>query len=529
MHPRVTRIVRAAALAAALLPAAVIAGAQKPSGAPARRPPAVPGAREPKAPARTDSARAPAFGVARGVAVDSVHGGAPLVGAIVRVNGTKREGRTNAYGEFLIDSIEPGTHTLSLLHPLLDTIGVAINSAAQPFLAGTQTIVDLAVPAPATLVVGLCPDVLRARGPAALIGFVREADTEAPAEGAKVSLLWFELDVLKARQIPRVREAAVTEDGRYRLCGLPPDMSGRLQVIANGVSSGEVPVEVKDGLLALRSMSIAGTHSVASAQPAADTTPRAANAGGARPAAAPSVAAPPTRPAAPAGRARLTGRVMTVSGTPIGNARINVQGSGVATLTREDGQFSLDGLVPGTQTIEVRRLGYTPQEVAVELSSREPAKVSVIMADYVPTLATMRVTAQRDRGLSDVGFTMRKRSGQGYYLEGDEIQKRAAIHFSEVLRTIPGLRVTGTPGGSDFVVESTRNAANGCVNYVVDGSPWSSMFPGDLDQYVRPDEVAAVEVYNGAGTPAQFQKAGQGECATIVIWTVRRIVKKDRN
>ena len=49
------------------------------------------------------------------------------------------------------------------------------------------------------------------------------------------------------------------------------------------------------------------------------------------------------------------------------------------------------------------------------------------------------------------------------------------------------------------------------------------MTPGDIDQFVRPDELVAVEVYHGSETPAEFTTPGQSGCATIVAWTVAHV------
>lgn len=512
-----------------------VAGAQRPARparktAPAPKQAAAPAA---PAPAATDTTPKPStFAQLRGVAIDSVHS-SPLVNALVRVDSTGREGRTNTYGEFLIDSIPPGAHTISLLHPVLDTIGVAIRTPPVTFTAGKQEIIDVGVPSPETIIALLCPEVQRARGPGALIGYVREADTESPADGAKVSLLWYEIDLSTARQVPRLRESKVGPDGRYQICGLPMDMQGKVQVMRGPLSTGEVIVELKQSPLALRSMSIAGTEHLPGAVAARpDSAARGkdstvvAGTASATTSAGDTIPRRTTTPApTPARRARVTGRVVSVSGQPIPNARVTVEGSGAATLTRQNGEFTLDGVIPGTQTLDVRRLGYSPQELSVEASSRQVAQVTVTMPDYVPTLETMRVTAKKESGLSDVGYLSRKKMGMGYYMDGEQLNNRGALRFNEVLRTVPGLRVSQDNQGN-LIVTSTRDARGGCVNYVVDGSPWQSIDPGDIDQFVRPDEVAAVEVYNGPGTPVQFQRAGQSDCATIVIWTVRRVTKR---
>ena len=43
-------------------------------------------------------------------------------------------------------------------------------------------------------------------------------------------------------------------------------------------------------------------------------------------------------------------------------------------------EFTLDSLPSGTQTLEIRQLGFSPTEVAVELSQQTPQSVTVKMA-----------------------------------------------------------------------------------------------------------------------------------------------------
>ena len=92
-----------------------------------------------------------------------------------------------------------------------------------------------------------------------------------------------------------------------------------------------------------------------------------------------------------------------------------------------------------------------------------------------------------------------------------------------MMRVSPGLRMDPTGDGRTNRIVDSRSAQGGCVNFYVDNFPYPEMTPGDIDNFVRPDEVVAVEVYHGSETPAQFVKAGQSSCATIVVWTVARI------
>ncbi|HEY2375748.1 MAG TPA: carboxypeptidase regulatory-like domain-containing protein [Gemmatimonadaceae bacterium] len=446
----------------------------------------------------------------RGVVLDSLHDGS-LAGALIRVENTTREGITDASGTYRIDSVPAGMRRLVVIHPLLDTLGIALVTPPMTFNAGDVKEADLAVPSGETLVGLFCTPAERTLGPAALVGFVRDADTEAAAEGAKASLLYYVSDPLGFKKEPRVRGKQIGKDGHYRICGLPATMSGKLQIFRNGVQTGEVPVDLGGTsgtqLLAMRSMSISSTST---SQVIASASPHDSG----------SKTVMMVR-----GRSRVTGKVLNKYGQPVEGARVELQNTGAATKTRADGGFTLDSLPSGTQTLEVRQLGFSPTEVPVELSQNSPQSVTVKMTEYVPVLTTMRVTAARERGLSDVGFADRKRSGMGYYLDSDQLKNRQTTQFSDMLRTVPGIRVQPAGDGTN-VITSSRDPTGGCVTFYVDGAPWQQMTPGDLDTYVRPEEVAALEVYNGVTTPAQFQTAGMTGCTTVVIWTERRVSRK---
>ena len=198
------------------------------------------------------------------------------------------------------------------------------------------------------------------------------------------------------------------------------------------------------------------------------------------------------------------------------------------TISKSNGDFALDSLPSGTQALEIRKLGYSVAEVPVELSNAAPAKTTVTMSDAAPLLATMRVEATVDKGLSKVGYLDRNQSGFGYFFDGKQINRQSHL-LSDVLRVSPGLIMQPTGDGRTNVIRDSRNQQNGCVNFYVDGSPYQEMTPGDIDDYVRPDEVVAVEVYHGTETPPQFTPPGASGCATIVIWTQARVgVHPDR-
>jgi hypothetical protein len=148
------------------------------------------------------------------------------------------------------------------------------------------------------------------------------------------------------------------------------------------------------------------------------------------------------------------------------------------------------------------------------------------MSKPARVLDPVMVVAQASKdGLDQVGWNRRKKNGFGYFMGPEDIAQRQATRMTDLFRTVPSLRVV--PSGMDYVVESARDVQGGCVTYVVDGSPYQSLFAGDIDRLMPPNDVAAIEVYSGSSTPAEFQQPGQSSCTTVVMWS-RFKVKKDR-
>lgn len=463
------RLLQVVPVALAIVAGAVLAGAQEPP---------------PPPPVTT--------AVAVGVVYDSLRG-RPLAGAVVRVDSSETTAVADQDGRFRLEGIAPGGHTLGVEHPMIDTLGIPLQSPNIAFAAGSTVGIELVIPGQETFVEYVCSPAWRNRGPAVLMGRVREADTGVPAAGAKVSLVWYEVEVTSAvRRAPRVRETQVGPDGSYKICGLPANLEGKVQVIRGPLTSGEIEISFGTDIVYLRSMGLASQVTVVRGDSAKHVV---------------------------LGTARVTGRVLNNAGAPLAGARVQLDGTTRAATTRANGEFALDSLPAGTQAISVRLLGYAPVEQAVDLVSSRPATVTIKMTEFVPVLEAVRVSAARERGLESVGFARRRRVGQGFYMDEKDINENSK-YFSDVLRAAPGIRIE--PHGMNRQVITSTRGTNGCVIVWVDGTMWQSMEPGDVDDFVRPHELAAIEVYSSNTTPAEFQAPNQ-TCATVVAWTYRKL------
>lgn len=450
-------------------------------------------------PLAAQSGTASGYATLRGYVADSVHGGA-LAGATVDLLPNGRTAMTNDRGEFRFDSIAPGTgYAIRVAHPMLDTIGIALTTPPFALAAGEAKDLTFAVPSGSRLVEMFCPPGMLARGPSALIGFVRDPDTGSAIDSATVSLVYDDnLGGLAKRPVNRV--AQLDQNGRYKICGLPAQMNGRVQMIRNGTQSADIPVSTEPAFpLALRSLGMSlSTQHVATGKDSAGKAIRVLR-----------------------GLARITGHVMSKAGTPIAGARVQMDETTAAAVTGADGRFTLDSVPTGTQTLSVRKLGYNVADKAVEVSVANQAPVTVTMENYIPTLATVYTVAQRDQDLEKVGFTRRRRMGIGTYRDGEEIP-RGTSSLATALSGLPGIHSVRDDRAGSSGLRITGTQPGSCVSFVVDGMPWVEDQSMTISDYVSADEIQAVELYTASTAPPQFAPPNSN-CSVLMIWTTRRI------
>ena len=434
----------------------------------------------------------PGTGSIMGAALDSLHD-AMLVHAGVSVVGLAgRRTVTAATGAFRIDSIPPGRYVLELTHPILDSLGIRVLSDTIAVADGQIQTVELAIPGVQTVIATVCSPAKLRFGPGVILGRVLDADTDEPATGAEVSVAWTETEVsttVGIRTTPRLRKTVVAADGTYRICGVPPNFMGSLQAIRGTAKTAEVPITVADRALSMRMLSLPPADIAAG-----DSVP----VGGMR----------------KVGRAVIVGKVTNAGGVPVPGARVSVQGSPSSTATGPDGKFTLTGVIPGTQSVLVRRVGYTPVELPLDVTSLATNQLTVRLGAYAPVLSSVDVKAKSDP-LETTGFERRRKMGMGRYVDFDAIEKIHPTYTSDVLRRVPGLYVSGS--GSSANIVTTRG--NGCVAYLIDGNAVSGNAGQSIDEIVNSTDLAAVEFYNAVDVPMELSSGSNSGCALLVIWT----------
>lgn len=462
------------------------------------------------------SARPSPLASVEGVAVDSLHRGF-LRGAMLMVEGSNITASTDSLGRFRLDSIPPGARRIDVMHPILDTIGISLETKPLQLASGQKLPLVISIPSAETIVALKCTAAERGVGPAALVGFVQYSESEAPASGASVSLEWIDYQISRTsvETVPRRRAATVGANGRFQICGLPEQLAATLTATSGPDSTASFAVQL-GSILGIAALELPDPQPI-SATPLATARTVAPPAGGTMRSRDSSVTV--TRVTSRAANAVLTGRVLDPAGGPLPRARVSVDSA--YALSDNDGRFVLRNLRSGTRSVVIRRLGYDPKEVIVALRARAPTDVTVRLSEFVPVLDTVRVRAVAlDIGLQRLGFAQRRAAGTGYYLTPQQVAERGASRLLDLLAEAPMLRRTAE-GGRTIITGRPHgvNLFQGCVSYFVDGVRWR----GDgVEDFIYPAEVAAIEVYSSNFVPSQFAHSVE-PCETVVIWTKRKV------
>lgn len=216
--------------------------------------------------------------------------------------------------------------------------------------------------------------------------------------------------------------------------------------------------------------------------------------------------------------ATISGTVTAVgSGEPLLGVQVVVTGTKIWGLTNADGVFQLRNVPPGKHIVEVKHANRAPLAFPVTLEPGQHMELAVRLETTSVPLPELVVEGEAEAPSPKmVGFHHRKGSGQGYFITREDIEKRNPRVLSDMLRSVPGLRIV-CDGGHCRVrsFTETRRIMGGCpIQYFLDGLP----FLGDVDE-LTPDQVEGIEIYRGsASIPPEFN-TGTAMCGVIALWS----------
>jgi hypothetical protein len=452
------------------------------------------------------------FARLRGRVFDSVTA-LPLAGARVQlVNADDRakilfSTTSDSLGQFVLDSIAQGRYIAGFLHPMLDSLGLIQAQRLVTITDQSDVRFDLAVPGPERIEKVLCGQPSERDSNGAILGFVLNAHTLAP-DSATVLVEWAEFSLGHGGVTHRVlsRSASTEPGGWFAVCGVPVETSVILRAVSGIDTTGPIQIDVPKTRIARRTVYI--DHLTQTKLPS-DTS-----------ASTSATATPATRPAdtlAPHLKrsATIGGWVRTEDGVPIPGARVSLFGSEVIAATNDSGQFQLTGIPGGSQTLITRAIGFVPDERAVDLTDQH-VPVIVGLLSVRRFLDTVHVKARRSSLTSAVGFDDRKRLGSGKFFTSTDVERLHPDVLTDLLRHAPSLELS-TDNYHNTKIRMRGDLGSCTPAIFLDGKQLIDWELSDLNSLVQPDQLAGMEVYTPAMTPAEFRtKLG---CGTVVVWT----------
>jgi hypothetical protein len=434
-----------------------------------------------------------------GVVYDSLVNRRPLADAEVVIVASDRSTMSDARGRFRFDSMAAGTVRLMFFHSVLDSLGVGAAPVTVTVPDSGNATATLTTPSTSTVLRAFCPG--SNEGAGMVVGRVRDVDDLSPLTDAEVAAAWSEWRLGKGGVESLERRIVTRTDssGAFRLCGVPVDIPVAAYALAAEHITGVLPLDLSARHFLVRDFSVSRR----------DTASRFR-----RDSAGAIVRLADDSVANVVGSAGIAGVVRTPDNRPVANALATLLGSDRSARSDSAGRFRLSELPAGTQSLDVRALGFAPTSIEVDLPTNGVLDVKVTLNRHAQTLAAVKVVGSGT--IFDAsGFETRRRTyAFGHYITSDEIRRRGVF---DTHRLIPD---TG-PGRlrSTFGVLTLQG---GCAPVVfIDGNlvdPGTSEAFDAIDM-IRPRDVRGMEIYGTAdAAPFQFRDPRR-RCGSVVIWT----------
>lgn len=206
--------------------------------------------------------------------------------------------------------------------------------------------------------------------------------------------------------------------------------------------------------------------------------------------------------------------VSAMSGEPVEGAAVVLAELERTAITNAAGRFHIDGVPAGRHVIQVRRLGFADRDGTLTIAPADTTEVRLILEETALRIEELTVTAEAGLRGRLADFERRRRTGRGHYITPEDIAGREPRFTSDLLRTVPGLRVSRSVLGRATLWMSRHG--DRCAPIVfLDGKRAPGIHVDDLNAA----DVLAIEIYRGpAEMPPELERRRRN-CGAIVVWT----------
>jgi iron complex outermembrane receptor protein len=210
----------------------------------------------------------------------------------------------------------------------------------------------------------------------------------------------------------------------------------------------------------------------------------------------------------------IKGAVMNTANEPVPYSSVSLKGTNTGTTTGESGEFTLEGVKVGEQTLVISAVGYQKRTVTVNVTADELSEVKVSLVESLQGLNEVVVSASRtpetiDEVPSSITILSRKS------IEEDLLISSNVIDI--LSNKVPGL--APSTGTSSNWGQTLRGRS---MLVMIDGVPQSTpLRNGAVDmRALDPDVIERVEVIKGA--TAMYGNGAAGGLINYITRTPRQ-------
>lgn len=194
------------------------------------------------------------------------------------------------------------------------------------------------------------------------------------------------------------------------------------------------------------------------------------------------------------GTGNISGHISDENGDPLAGATILIEKLTMGTIANANGNYQLLGVPAGKQTVKISFIGYTTEEIDIEISRGEVYRLDKKMS--ISTMEILEVTAYgQARGQVAAIHQQLNAKGITNVVSGEKLQELPDVNIAEAIGRLPGLMVERNRGEGQKII--IRGLAPKYNTISIGGHMAPSTSPDDRStdlNMIAPEILGGVEV-----------------------------------
>ena len=206
----------------------------------------------------------------------------------------------------------------------------------------------------------------------------------------------------------------------------------------------------------------------------------------------------------------ISGKVVDSSGQPLFGATVVIESASRATVTDENGVYTLKNIPEGKNEIKASYVGFNSKTIAVIFNSINKKRViNFTLNEDVESLKQVTVNGKS-------GKTKVETQGFAVNIVETKVASLRNVQINELLNTTVGVKIRQNGGLGSNVEYSLNGLSGGSVRIFIDGIPISMYGSSFSLNSIPPSMIKNIEVYKGV-IPGHLADDALGGAINVVL------------